>query len=238
VGGETKKCSKCGELKILSEFYRRTDARLGVRDDCKVCFRAAAAKYRADHREGLREKARVYRIEKRGPILSILKERRESNPEHYLKIGRRFYANHKERLRARSMDYYRSHPEESKARHKKWRQENKEYCQLKAKADTKKNKDRTRFRIMRKLYGLEPSTYDEMLANQGGLCAICGNPPAKNKHLHIDHCHKTGLVRGLLCGKCNAGIGFLNDEAALAQNAADYLADFEANGTENTQCHG
>jgi Recombination endonuclease VII. len=44
--------------------------------------------------------------------------------------------------------------------------------------------------------------YERLLAEQGGVCAICGNPP-KTRRLHVDHDHKTGRVRGLLCYRCN-----------------------------------
>jgi len=47
--------------------------------------------------------------------------------------------------------------------------------------------------------------YEGMLAEQGGVCAICGNPP-KVKRLHVDHDHRTGAVRGLLCFRCNRAL--------------------------------
>jgi len=47
--------------------------------------------------------------------------------------------------------------------------------------------------------------YDELLAQQNGVCAICGHPP-KTKRLNIDHDHKTMEVRGLLCHKCNRAL--------------------------------
>lgn len=70
-------------------------------------------------------------------------------------------------------------------------------------------------------YGMSHNDYLDMLALQEGKCAICGaEDPKRNgdKHLHVDHCHKTGKVRGLLCNACNRGLGYLgeaNIEAAL-----------------------
>lgn len=72
-------------------------------------------------------------------------------------------------------------------------------------------------------YGLAPGEYDQMLTDQGGLCAICGSPPG-SRPLSVDHCHTTGAVRGLLCHGCNTGIGFLKDNVDLLRKAVKYLS--------------
>jgi len=53
-------------------------------------------------------------------------------------------------------------------------------------------------------YGINSAQYSEMLANQFGVCKICGS----ESKLHIDHSHRTGEVRGLLCGRCNMYLGW------------------------------
>lgn len=58
-------------------------------------------------------------------------------------------------------------------------------------------------------YGLTPSDVQAMLEKQGGACAICVLPLTKH---HIDHCHTTGKVRGLLCHRCNTRLGGLDDK--------------------------
>ena len=65
---------------------------------------------------------------------------------------------------------------------------------------------------------------------QGGVCAICSNTETivnvrtgKPKALHVDHCHKTGKIRGLLCSRHNKGMGLFNDDPALLRAAAAYL---------------
>jgi len=64
-------------------------------------------------------------------------------------------------------------------------------------------------------------TYDRLLAEQGGVCAICGNPP-KTRRLSIDHDHKTGAVRGLLCFQCNRALPAAK-KAEWFLRAYDYL---------------
>lgn len=72
-------------------------------------------------------------------------------------------------------------------------------------------------------YRLTPEEYDAILAFQGGVCAGCGEPP-RGIRLAVDHCHKTGRIRGLLCWLCNRAIGILRDNAKAAANLGRYLA--------------
>jgi hypothetical protein len=72
-------------------------------------------------------------------------------------------------------------------------------------------------------YGLTPEQYEEMLERQGGGCAICGTAPGETA-LHVDHCHETGRVRGLLCFCCNAGLGQFKHDPDLLYEAMAYAA--------------
>lgn len=90
---------------------------------------------------------------------------------------------------------------------------------------------------LRRKFGITREQYDAMLAEQGGMCAICGAPPAAKRNarrrqgvmitprLVVDHDHATGKVRGLLCSACNRGIGFLKDDAATVRFALKYLEE-------------
>lgn len=74
-------------------------------------------------------------------------------------------------------------------------------------------------------YGITLQEYDDLLLRQGGVCTLCGakNLRAGDKYLCVDHDHITGDVRGLLCHRCNSGIGFLNDDPELLSKAAAYI---------------
>ena len=75
-------------------------------------------------------------------------------------------------------------------------------------------------------YGITLQDYNAMFEEQDGRCAICGVHQSELKRaLAVDHDHGTGEVRGLLCQKCNAGIGNLRDDASLLKRAACYLGD-------------
>ncbi len=77
-------------------------------------------------------------------------------------------------------------------------------------------------------YGITATVYAEMLAEQGGVCAICGLPETimragRVMQLSVDHCHTTTEVRGLLCSDCNNGLGRFKDDPELLLRAAAYL---------------
>lgn len=79
----------------------------------------------------------------------------------------------------------------------------------------------------RTVYGITPEQYDMMLTAQGGKCKICGGSP-RSSRLHVDHDHKTGRVRGLLCWWCNKTIVPGRMTPKLLRSAADYLdSDFD-----------
>ena len=72
---------------------------------------------------------------------------------------------------------------------------------------------------LRRRYGITGEEADAMLAEQGGVCAICEVAPA----VHVDHDHATGAVRALLCFNCNGGLGQFKDDPALLRAAAEYV---------------
>lgn len=74
-------------------------------------------------------------------------------------------------------------------------------------------------------YGITPEKYDAMLLEQGNGCAICSatEPGGRTRCFPVDHCHSTGTIRGLLCTKCNRGLGLFNDDANYMERAAKYL---------------
>lgn len=82
---------------------------------------------------------------------------------------------------------------------------------------------------LKKLYGITLDDYNEMLRLQNGVCKLCGNPESRKTksgtlmNLHVDHCHTTHKVRGLLCHHCNVALGSFKDSVETLQRAIDYL---------------
>ena len=87
-----------------------------------------------------------------------------------------------------------------------------------------KHRDTERKKVL-KQYGLTLTDYEILLAGQGYCCTTCGTPhtDAPKGRLHIDHCHSTGKVRGLLCSQCNTALGLVQDDVELLRRLAEYL---------------
>ena len=73
------------------------------------------------------------------------------------------------------------------------------------------------------LYGVTKQFLLELYEKQDGKCAICGNVSTTERGLHVDHCHKTGVVRGLLCHGCNVTLGNMKDDPEILLKAVEYL---------------
>lgn len=136
-----------------------------------------------------------------------------------LTANQKYYAENQERERARALANYHANPAASKARRKKWKREN----PTSASASLRKTS--------LKKYGISPEEYDRLLAEQGGVCAICRKPETVAekgvvRRLNVDHCHKTNRVRGLLCSRCNILLGYAKDLVGLLRAAAEYLERF------------
>jgi hypothetical protein len=83
-----------------------------------------------------------------------------------------------------------------------------------------KNKESSRDKRLKYKYGITLEEYKELSQGQGGICKIC----KKQEKLYVDHNHITSKVRGLLCHKCNVGIGYFEDSVDFLENAIKYLS--------------
>lgn len=159
------------------------------------------------------------------------KREREKDPEGF-----------RERQREAQRKYYERNAEKIRERRRKYHAENIEAERARGRADYERNKERRkaasqkwkldnpdRVREYRKdgnlrRYGLTFSEKESMLLGQGGKCACCGSPdPRGKKGWHVDHCHVTGKVRGLLCLYCNVALGKVKDSTEHLKLLITYL---------------
>jgi hypothetical protein len=88
---------------------------------------------------------------------------------------------------------------------------------------------------LEKEYGISIAEYREMLQMQDGRCGLCGaDSPGKqtgtDKKMYVDHDHQSGKVRGLLCSRCNVGLGMFRDDPELMRRAAEYIEKARQDG--------
>lgn len=136
-------------------------------------------------------------------------ERKEYDRE-YSKVYRRI---HKEELNAKKKKYYYDHREEMLKHHKEY-------------YNTRKLEYRAR--AVKHKFGIPIDEYNRMVAEQNNLCAVCGNPETSTrngviKSLAVDHNHKTGKVRKLLCESCNTVIGKVDENVETLTRMIEYL---------------
>ncbi len=135
-------------------------------------------------------------------------KRRQKNLALYAQKRREHYWKDPEKNKQATRRYYRKHTDRVKAVQKEW---------------ALKNPDKVKAQQLRK-FGITLEDYQRLFEKQGGVCAICKQPETEARRtLAVDHCHNSNIVRGLLCGKCNKGIGLLRDDVEILKSAIEYL---------------
>ena len=193
-----KLCTGCGQSKIYTEFHKCKATSDGLQYKCKSCSAEATKQSRAI--------------------------KRLKDPGHEKNVKKLWYQKNREVSIARAKVYRENHPEWAKEMNKKhsqiWRQRYPEKAKILA---SKQSRSRTL-----RGHDLTEDSYHAIKTQQQSRCAICGVIPDDNyggfhDGFHIDHCHVSGRVRGLLCKHCNVGIGMLKDSEEVLQKAIEYL---------------
>jgi len=101
-------------------------------------------------------------------------------------------------------------------------------CANERRRERRKQPDYLKNETLKRDFSLSFEDYKKMLLAQNGVCAICDCPETstykgKLRHLSVDHDHKTGQIRGLLCNDCNSALGFFKDDIQVLRKAAKYL---------------
>jgi hypothetical protein len=145
----------------------------------------------------------------------ILERQKRYNDTHQKErstYGKAYRDEHKEEIAESKKQYYENNKEQRI-------QYNKQYHNSHKETTRKRSRKRTIIK-----HGVTPEQHTEIFNKQQGCCMICGRHQSELKlALAIDHDHTTGKIRGLLCGKCNRGIGYLNDDVNLLLKAIEYL---------------
>lgn len=121
--------------------------------------------------------------------------------------------------------WYDANREKAVAAAERWQRRNPERVRVYQEAYRSRPERKRTMRDLyyRRTFGISADEFDVILVAQGRCCAICGVRPEREASLHVDHCHETGRIRGIVCLNCNQGIGKFNDDPELLERAAAYL---------------
>lgn len=200
-----KVCTKCGIAKTKKEYYKSKSMKSGYASRCAICQQESTKK-------SIEKNGRPHRDRSKFPAENGKKfcpkcdKVKSVDDFEYLKswgfrkLCRECYLDSLEGYAQRQRDYMNSSYD----------------SELKREYNFKKK------------YGITLDQYYDKFDQQGGTCAICGRTPEKSKHhvLYVDHDHKTGKFRGLLCNVCNLALGKFNDDVITLLSAIEYLRKY------------
>lgn len=201
----TKICSKCNrELPATEEYFTtHPTCSFGLSNKCKDC----TSEYMKQRRV-----IKGKEIDKKNlPYARAWKQRNKEKVLHYMENWRKENA---DKIKEDSKNYYDNHKEEIMEKVKNWGEN---------------NPDKKREYRLKSVFGISSIEYEERLEKQKGVCAICGlGESARDKNgkirpLTIDHNHSTGEIRGLLCSRCNCGLGQFKDSPDILKTAMEYI---------------
>jgi Recombination endonuclease VII len=203
---EARSCTKCKLIKPLSEFSKAPRGKYGRKASCKKCdavrhaaqFTPKSVDEDAKRKRYTRERGPLKECRKCGTV----KDRSEFSKARDGKYGPVLKSYCKCCESAAALQWFRDNAERSAETKRRWN--------------------------LHKLYGITPEAYDALLAEQGGVCAICKRPERAQRlgrplQMPVDHCHATGRLRGILCHACNRAIGLLRDDVEVLREAIAYL---------------
>lgn len=209
---ELRKCKACQQELSVDEFYASNLTK------CKKCIRAYLKNYRKNRKVVVKECLSTKICRKCSlelpPSDFFLKQDAKDGRHPYCKSCCRqgnaaYWQENKERLAEHNRQYGADN-REAICKNKK------EYYQA--------NKRAARDWALKKRFGITLDEYEALLDKQGGCCAICGGGPgAKGKSYAVDHDHPTGKIRGILCSKCNRGLGYAGESLQIFGRIVEYL---------------
>lgn len=177
---------------------------------------------------------RQYYLDNRDKILKKIKEFNLKNKDYIREYKKQYFINNFDAIKDWKRNYYLNNKHNIREKHRKYYINN--YSKVRAIQTAYKQNESVRKHAkiyqanwgLQKNFGLTIDDYNQILKKQNGVCAICFKKSEKAKgrwgKLYVDHCHKTGKIRGLLCNRCNLGLGHFEDSPELLFSATNYLS--------------
>lgn len=201
--GVTNRCGRCKQDRPVVDFPPSQQRTTGAW--CRDC-----------------KQARYQETHPAPPTTCIRCGRPIDNPH-----GKKVYCSHLCRV---SASYWRANPAKALAciecgEDLTGRKSHIQYCSTRCAQRNRMTPAKYRAQMLWGKYRITTADYDALLLKQGGVCAICKGTDrdSRDNLMPVDHCHTTGAVRGILCGRCNLGLGMFGDRPEVLDRAAAYL---------------
>jgi hypothetical protein len=146
------------------------------------------------------------KLEKRAYQAAYMRAWRKKNPQRAKEIFKKSWDKYKNKYRRQAVLRYKKNPDLYRKKAQEWR---------------KRNPDKRKNNRLKCDYGITLQDWKKMFFQQKGLCGIC---KGSNGKLVVDHCHSTKKIRGLLCERCNKGLGYFFDSKRFLSAAIRYLS--------------
>lgn len=206
----TKKCSHCGAEKELTQFNKSSRNKLGLNHRCKKCMWEYQKKWKSRNPH------------QRIKIIESARKRYAAKPD--------ISGNFSDDTPHTCIKCNLTKTIISFSRDKKGKYHGRsDICKICFAVFAKKWHESRPIELRRSKmrqykYGITPEQFEKFWVVQGGSCAICRDHLDRtSKQTVVDHCHSTGLVRGILCKKCNTTLGWARDDVKWLESAIKYL---------------
>lgn len=200
IDDDGRECAQCGVYKPWSEYSLARSSPRGRHSYCFPCKRQKRKQNYHARPDEINAQVRVRRIADGDRLRARDRAAYHRNGDRERARGREYYAKNAEKIREVARKYRQDHPEIIAAQ---------------------------QLRISARRCGQDPDVIVAHFLAHNGLCDICGRAPQATEkrpgRLNIDHDHRTGKFRGLLCGLCNRAIGMLGDDPKVLASAIEYL---------------
>ncbi len=203
-----KQCTGCKKVKEVDEFYNSSSTKDGKTYKCKLCLNIESKKWQDANPEKRKVKALNWKKDNREKVNKEARERYARNPEHYIAKRKKYYEKNREKELERRRKYARENRGKLTQKKREW--------------------------SLKNIYGITIEQFDEMLKKQKNKCAICKTNKPTGKGFGVDHNHRTGKIRGILCHHCNIALGGFKDSPELLREAISYLEKYDNNTTSRT----
>lgn len=218
------RCKWCGTTEPSAFYVSRPN-------DCKACMSLNQKKARAADPEKFRKRSKRWSDANREAVRENSRNWYLANRDRKLAVAKQWVADNRERSNALHRRWHRENPEKVAKIMERHKQKDPghstRYSRRWAEKHPERAKAKARRSSLRFHYGITPEQFSATMASQGGLCAICSREisESRKRSAHQDHHHASGRLRGILCAKCNLGLGAFCDSPELLRSAIDYLAD-------------